>query len=374
MRFSNKHKKYSHSDTDKRHFLKKLFYLGISSLSLNPLLGLILTPNKTPFTNFGWAINHNIGNMKASNHMGFEPGYLRLHRKGELKKRGEILWQMMEVCELCPRECDSKRLDGEEGDCGADSSLEISSYGAHFGEEDELVGSGGSGTVFFTNCSMRCVYCINAEISILGRGEEHSIDQLADKMLRLQESGCENINVVTPTHYSPYIVLALDKAAENGLNIPLVYNTSGYERLEVLKLLDGVVDIYLPDFKYFESAMAARYSEGARKYPELAKAALLEMNRQVGVAKPDTNGLMKKGLMIRHLVLPNDVSGTKQVIDWVAENLPKDTYLHLMAQYQPYFNADEYPKLSRPLKVREYQEAVSHARLKKLTNLHVQAI
>jgi len=179
---------------------------------------------------------------------------------------------------------------------------------------------------------------------------------------------------VTPTHYSPYIVLALDKAAENGLNIPLVYNTSGYERLEVLKLLDGVVDIYLPDFKYFESAMAARYSEGARKYPELAKAALLEMNRQVGVAKPDTNGLMKKGLMIRHLVLPNDVSGTKQVIDWVAENLPKDTYLHLMAQYQPYFNADEYPKLSRPLKVREYQEAVSHARLKKLTNLHVQAI
>lgn len=162
-------------------------------------------------------MNHNSGTMNASSQSDFEPGYLRLHRKGELKNRGEILWQMMEDCELCPRECDSKRLDGKKGDCGADSTLEISSYGAHFGEEDELVGTGGSGTVFFTNCSMRCVYCINAEISILGRGKEHSIDQLADKMLRLQESGYENINVVTLTHYSSYIVLALDKTAEKGL-------------------------------------------------------------------------------------------------------------------------------------------------------------
>ena len=302
----------------------------------------------------------------------FEPRYLKLHRSGELKRRGQILWHRMQICDLCPRDCDTNRLDGQKGDCGSTSQLEISSFNPHFGEEDPLVGDGGSGTIFMTNCSLRCVYCINWQISMGGEGEERSIDQMASMMLRLQNIGCKNINVVTPTHYSPHILLALDKAAEKGLRLPLVYNTSGYEKVDVLKLLDGVVDIYLPDFKYFHSSMAARYSSGARDYPERAKAAMLEMNRQVGVAKPAEDGMMYSGLMIRHLVLPNDVSGTKRIINWVADNLPKNTYFNLMAQYFPAYKAPDYPRLSRRITNREYKEAIHHARQAGLTNFQLQ--
>jgi len=301
-----------------------------------------------------------------------EPGYLKLHRNGTLKQRGETLWQKMESCDLCPRECDTRRLDGNEGDCHATSQLEVSSFNLHFGEEEPLVGDGGSGTIFFTHCSLRCVYCINHEISILGHGRQRSIDELAQMMLRLQAKGAKNINVVTPTHYSPHIVLALDKAAAAGLHIPLVYNTSGYEKTAVLQLLDGIVDIYLADFKYFESAAAAKYSNGARYYPEIAKAAVAEMHRQVGVAMPENDGLMHKGLMIRHLVLPNNVSATDRVLGWIAEKLPKDTYINLMSQYRPAYKAMNFPKLSRRLKIREYKEAVRHAEAAGLTNVHVQ--
>ncbi|MCF8335096.1 MAG: radical SAM protein, partial [Bacteroidales bacterium] len=309
---------------------------------------------------------------KQPGNKSFEPRYLELHRSGELKRRGNILWEMMNICDLCPRECENNRLDGQKGDCGSTSRLMISSFNPHFGEEESLVGDGGSGTIFMTHCSLRCVYCINWQISREGRGENRNIDELASMMLRLQNIGCKNINVVTPTHYSPHILLALDKAAKQGLRIPLVYNTSGYEKVEVLKLLDGVVDIYLPDFKYFQSSMAAKYSSGAREYPEMAKAALLEMHRQVGVARPADNGLMYKGLMIRHLVLPNGVSGTKDVIEWVARILPKDTYFHLMAQYQPAYEADQYSQINRRITRREYQEAVSHAQKMGLANLDVQ--
>ena len=302
----------------------------------------------------------------------FEPGYLKLHRTGELKRRGEKLWAIMEKCELCPRMCGVNKLKGEKGFCQADSKLEISSAHPHYGEEKPLVGKGGSGTVFLSNCSLRCVFCINWEISQGGEGTRRSLDEFANMMLALQRMGCPNINIVTPTHYSPHILLAVDKAAAKGLSIPLVYNTCGWERVEILRILEGIVDIYLPDFKYSSGEMAAKYSSGARTYPEITQKALLEMHRQVGVAKPAINGLMQRGLMIRHLVMPDDVSGTKEVIDWIASNLPKDTYVNLMSQYSPMYKASDYPELSRRITREEYSDAINHAKAAGLTNLEIQ--
>jgi putative pyruvate formate lyase activating enzyme len=302
----------------------------------------------------------------------YEPPYLEKHRSGELKRRGKDLWSQMESCELCPRRCGVNRLAGEKGFCRTSSKLEISSYHPHFGEERPLVGRGGSGTIFMTNCGLRCVFCINWEISHGGEGSERSLDQFAEMMLRLQERGCHNINIVTPTHYSPHVLLALERAAGKGLRLPLVYNTCGWERAEILRALDGIVDIYLPDFKYWDGAMAAKYSAGAASYPELTKASLLEMHRQVGVAKPDPDGIVRRGLMIRHLVMPNGVSGTKQVVEWIAENLPKDTYLNLMSQYRPEYKAFEHPEIARRLTGREYEDAVGWARAAGLTNLDIQ--
>jgi putative pyruvate formate lyase activating enzyme len=264
------------------------------------------------------------------------------------------------------------RLSGQEGFCKASSRLEIASHHPHFGEERPLVGEGGSGTVFFSNCGLRCVFCINWDISWEGRGEARSLEDLASMMLDLQEKGCHNINVVTPTHYSPHIVAALDLAAAGGLRLPVVYNTCGWESVEILKQLDGIVDIYLPDFKYADGEMAAAYSSGAETYPEMTKAALLEMHRQVGTAHPADDGLIYRGLMIRHLVMPNRVGGTKQVIEWIAENLPKDTYFNVMSQYRPMYRAFDYPEIARRLTREEYAEAVGWARDAGLTNLDVQ--
>jgi len=302
----------------------------------------------------------------------FEPVYLRLHRTGELKKRGAELWNVMKSCKLCPRECGVNRIEGDRGFCQASAQLEIASYHPHFGEEKPLVGNGGSGTIFLTNCGLRCVFCINWEISQGGEGTPRSIDDMAKMMLRLEKIGCHNINVVTPTHYSPHILLALDIAAGRGLKLPLVYNTCGWERLEILKILDGAVDIYLPDFKYSEGEMAEKYSSGAAIYPEITQAALLEMHRQVGVAKPADNGIMQRGLMIRHLVMPNNVGGTKKVIEWIAKNLPKDTYLNIMSQYRPMYKAFDYPEISRRITGKEYSDAVKWAKEAGLTNLDIQ--
>ncbi len=302
----------------------------------------------------------------------FEPAYLKLHRSGELKRRGEELWSIMEKCRLCPRNCGVNRLKGKEGFCQASSQLEVASCHPHFGEEAPLVGRGGSGTIFFTNCGLRCVFCINWEISQGGEGTATSIEKLAKMMLYLQEIGCHNINVVTPSHYSPHILLAVDIAAERGLRLPIVYNTCGWECMEILKKLDGIVDIYLPDFKYSDGEMAAKYSSDARSYPEFAKASLLEMQRQVGTAKPARDGLMYRGLMIRHLVMPNRVGGTRKVIEWIAENLPRDTYLNIMSQYTPMYKAFEYPAIARRITRSEYQEAVRWAKEAGLTNLEIQ--
>ena len=234
------------------------------------------------------------------------------------------------------------------------------------------MGSGGSGTIFLTNCGLRCVFCINWEISQEGEGRTRRLEQMAEMMLALQDRGCHNINVVTPTHYSPHIVLALDIAAGKGLRLPVVYNTCGCERQEILGLLDGIVDIYLPDIKYWDGAMAAKYSSGAESYPEITRSAVLEMHRQVGVAKPARDGLMYRGLMIRHLVMPNRVGGTKEIVRWIAENLPKDTYVNIMSQYTPTYKAFDYPEISRRLTREEYREAVGWAREAGLTNLDIQ--
>lgn len=304
---------------------------------------------------------------------GFEPAYLKLHRSGELKARAERLWELMASCSLCPRQCGVNRLEGASGFCRSPgSTLVISSAHPHFGEERPLVGRRGSGTIFLTHCGMRCVFCQNWEISHLGRGNESDEESLAAMMLRLQQRGCHNINLVTPTHYSASILKALDIAAGRGLRLPMVYNTCGWERLEILKLLDGVIDIYLPDFKYWDAGISAKYSADADDYPGITKQAILEMHRQVGVAKPAPSGLMERGLMIRHLVMPNNKGGSEQIMAWIAENLPKETYVNIMAQYTPFHKAYDFPKIARRITRDEYQVVVEKARDLGLTNLEVQ--
>ena len=353
-------------DKTRREFIRSCLHMALSGLAgcclgRSAKQALEETPPASPGREDG-----------AGDDAAFEPVYLSLHKSGELKKRGEALWEMMRECALCPRKCGARRLDGEEGLCQASSQLEIASFHPHFGEERPLVGKGGSGTIFFTNCSLRCVFCINWEISQAGQGNPRSIEDLAGMMLRLQEMGCPNVNVVTPTHYSPHILLALDRAAAKGLRLPLVYNTCGWERSGVMKMLDGVVDIYLPDFKYSKGEMAAKYSSGADTYPEVTKACLKEMHRQVGIARPGRDGLIRRGLMIRHLVMPNNVGGSKEVFEWIAQNLPKDSYVNVMSQYTPFYKAFDYPEISRRLTRQEYADAVRWAKEAGLTNLDIQ--
>jgi putative pyruvate formate lyase activating enzyme len=364
-------------EQSRRQFAKSCFYLITSSLSsalISLSIGCKNKANSKSLSDIPDQGRNKARRIKktAKINRDFEPGYLRLHRSGELKKRGKKLWTIMEECHLCPRECGANRLEGDIGFCHSSSQLEISAYHPHFGEEKPLVGKGGSGTIFFTNCGLRCVFCINWEISQGGQGSPRSIEDMADMMLSLQKMGCHNINIVTPTHYSPHILLSLDIAAAKGLRLPLVYNTCGWERLEILKQLDGIVDIYLPDFKYSDGKMAAKYSSEADTYPEVTQKALLEMHRQVGVAKTAKDGLMYRGLMIRHLVMPNNVGGTKKVINWIAENLPKDTYVNIMAQYRPMYKAFNYPEIARRITQKEYEDAVNWAKAAGLTNLDIQ--
>ena len=309
----------------------------------------------------------------ADNAHRFEPAYLERHRTGELGRRAEELWALMEACELCPRSCGVNRLEGEEGYCrtpGAD--LVISAFQPHFGEERPLVGRGGSGTIFLTHCNLRCAFCQNWEISQLGRGAQRSIEDLAQMMLKLQAFGCHNLNFVTPTHYAAHILKALDIAAADGLRLPIVYNTSGWERADIIALLDGIVDIYLPDFKFWEGDLSAKYSAGAKSYPDFTRTAIREMHRQVGVAKPDAKGLIQRGLMIRHLVMPNNTGGSEEIMAWIAATLPKDTYVNIMAQYHPVYKAFDYKELSRRITGDEYRRVVDRARQLGLSNLDIQ--
>ena len=295
------------------------------------------------------------------NGIAYRPNYIALHRSGELRKRGEALWDRMKACDLCPRECGVNRLEGETGTCGATSMLRVASFGPHYGEESELMGVGGSGTIFFSHCNLRCVFCQNWDFSHEGDGVDCSIEDLAEMMLNLQERSVSNINIVTPTHYAPHVLLALDIAASRGLRVPLVYNTSGWEQTGVLRQLDGIADIYLADFKYTDPEKATVYSAGAATYPQVCKEALIEMNRQVGVARPERNGVIFRGLMIRHLVMPGDASGSLEAIRWIADHLPASTYVNIMQQYRPAFRAHQYPEINRPVSTEEYDAVVAEA-------------
>ena len=290
------------------------------------------------------------------------PSYLALEKEGELSKRVKELFSVYESCHLCPRDCQVNRMEGQTGKCQATSRVKVSSAQAHFGEERPLVGQRGSGTIFFSNCNLRCVFCQNYQISIEGEGIEISDQRLAETMIKIQNVGCHNINLVTPTHYLPNIVSAVQKAIPLGLRIPLVYNTSSYENPATLKLLDGIVDIYLPDCKYMNPAHAAKYSSEAYNYPHYAKMALKEMFRQVGDLVVDRRGIAVRGIILRHLIMPNRISGSERFLKFVAENLSKNTYLNLMRQYRPEHKAFDYPEIARRITRKEYEEVLNWAK------------
>jgi putative pyruvate formate lyase activating enzyme len=297
------------------------------------------------------------------------PAYELLERQGKFAQRVEQAYAIFEKCQLCPRLCGVNRRKGERGFCRAPVNVVVFSAHPHFGEEMPIVGENGSGTIFFSHCNLRCVFCQNWPIAHEGRGKEVSDEGLADMMMDLQRIGCHNINLVTPTHVMPNILNATRLALKKGLRLPLFYNTSGYERLEMLKILDGIVDMYKPDMKYMDPEKAAKYSAGASDYPEVGKRAILEMHRQVGVLKVDDRGIGLRGVVIRHLVMPNRVADTEKFVRWVAETLPKNTYVNIMAQYRVEYRAFEYPEIARGITVQEFLEAMDWARFYGLTNL-----
>ncbi len=302
------------------------------------------------------------------------PAYQKLEDSGELSERIEEAYSIFEECRLCPRECGVNRLEGETGYCRSTSRPVIYVAQPHFGEELSLVGRRGSGTIFLSNCNLRCVFCQNWPIAHRGEGKPATDEDLSDMMMYLQSIGCHNINLVTPTHVMPNILNATRMAYQKGLRIPLVYNTSGYERVEIIKILDGIVDIYLPDIKYMDPKMASAYSSGASDYPEMATSAVAEMDRQVGVHQVDSQGIAVRGLMIRHLVMPNRIAGTEAFAKWVSNTLSKNTYVNIMAQYHVDYKAFEYPDIARGITVREYLEAMKWATDYGLTNLDPRSI
>jgi putative pyruvate formate lyase activating enzyme len=293
--------------------------------------------------------------------MSYIPSYINLHTIGELHKRISALTGMLKECRLCPRQCKVNRLEGELGFCRAGDTLMLSSAFAHFGEEAPLVGSMGSGTIFLTHCNLRCVFCQNHDISHRGQGEAVAAQQMAAYMVALQQRGCHNINFVTPTHYVPQIISALPYAIDHGLRIPLVYNCGGYESLEVIKLLDGIIDIYMPDVKWSDSAVAAKYAQ-ASDYPTVVKAVLKEMHQQVGDLQISKSGVAERGLLIRHLVMPEGLAGTRELMHYIATELSPHSYVNIMSQYRPEYRAGEFPELNRRITHEEYAEAIDCAR------------
>ncbi len=290
----------------------------------------------------------------------FEPGYVALHKSGELARRVEAVREILADCTLCPWHCHVDRLAGEKGGCRVGVLPVVASYGPHFGEERPLVGGHGSGTIFLAFCNMKCVFCQNYDISHLGEGREVEIVELGEMMLSLWRQGCHNINFVTPTHQTAQILAALPYAIERGLDIPLVYNCGGYEEPATLRFLDGVFDIYMPDFKYGDSETALRFS-GTPHYVETAKESLREMHRQVGDLVMDERGVARRGLLVRHLVLPEGYAGTRRVMGFIAREISLDTYVNIMDQYRPCFKAAGCPPLDRRVTAREFEEAVAIA-------------
>ena len=295
------------------------------------------------------------------------PAYLESYNNGNLNKVIEKTFKMLESCSICPRRCKVNRIKNEKGFCRTGLKAKVCSFMPHQGEEPPISGTRGSGTIFFAECNMACVYCQNYEFSQAGEGREVDFDELADFMLQLQGMGCHNINLVTPTHVLPQILKALNIAIAKGLKIPIVYNTGGYELSRIIKLLDGIVDIYLPDMRYADSEMAIKYSS-APDYPKYNQEALGEMHRQVGVANIDNTGIIKRGMIIRHLVLPNHIAGTDKIMEFIADKLDKDTYISLMSQYFPCYKAGQFKEIFRRITYEEYEEAKQTMQKHGLTN------
>ena len=267
----------------------------------------------------------------------------------------EKMKELLENCNICPHKCNINRNKGKIGRCKATNKIKVALYSVHNFEEPCISGEKGSGTVFFSNCNLNCIYCQNYEISQQGRGKEISIEELSDIFIEQQKRNVENINLVTPTSYAPQIIEAIKIARKKGLNIPIVYNTNGYENVETIKMLDGYVDIYLPDLKYYYNDIAKKYSK-IDNYFEIATKAIKEMKKQIGKTVIDENGIMKKGIIIRHLVLPNNIENSKKILKWIRENMNNDTYISVMAQYFPTYKAKEDLELNRKLTKQEWRE------------------
>ncbi len=281
--------------------------------------------------------------------------------------------EKLEKCNLCPHECNSNRSKGKMGRCKATDKVKIALYSTHDFEEPCISGEKGSGTVFFSNCNLNCIYCQNYEISQLGKGKDITIEKLAEIFLLQQEKGVENINLVTPTSYVLQIIEAIKIAKQKGLTIPIIYNTNGYEKIETLKLLEGYIDIYLPDLKYAENELGIKYSK-VNNYFEIATEAIQEMIRQVGVPQFNKEGMIKRGVIIRHLVLPNHIENSKKVLKWLKENLPNEIYVSIMAQYFPTYQAKEVENLNRKLTKKEWKEIEKYIEKLGIENGYVQEL
>ncbi len=291
----------------------------------------------------------------------FNPKYLKSAKSGKLNEKKKEAFKRLDKCSLCPRNCKVNRLEGETGVCKTGVKAWVSSYSPHFGEEAPLVGYHGSGTIFFTHCNLLCSFCQNYDISHEGNGVEVTNVQLATFMLQLQKMGCHNINFVTPSHVIPQILSALEIAVENGLSVPLIYNTSAYDNVDSLKLLDGIIDIYMPDFKFWDSEISQKTCK-AKDYPEKAKEAIKEMHRQVGDLIIAENGIAKQGLLVRHLVLPHDLANTRKIMRFIYQEISPNTYVNIMPQYRPCGIAYEIFELSSPLSQKDYNLALQAAK------------
>ena len=298
----------------------------------------------------------------------FEPVYIDTFEKGLLKEKKAKAHRLLKSCVLCPRRCAVDRLAGETGFCKTGEFSWISSYSPHFGEEDPLVGTHGSGTIFFTHCNLLCLFCQNFDISHQGVGQEISDTELAGIMLSLQNQGCHNINFVSPSHVVPQILSAIEIAVSHGLSIPLVFNTGGYDLVSTLRLLEGVFDIYMPDFKFWDPVVAENACQ-APDYPEVARKAVAEMHRQVGDLEIDDKGIARRGLLIRHLVLPKGQAGTRDIMRFIAQQISPDSYVNVMSQYRPCGRAAEVDGLEAPLSAEEYAVAVEAAKEEGITRL-----
>lgn len=294
--------------------------------------------------------------------------YPALHEKGLLRARAENALKLLEDCRLCPRGCARDRTRGEHGFCRTGRYASVASYGPHFGEEAPLVGTNGSGTIFFSSCNLLCSFCQNSEISHGRQGTETGPAELAAMMLDLKEQGCHNINFVTPSHVVPQILEALAIAAESGLDLPLVYNTGGYDAVETLKLLDGVIDIYMPDFKFWDGEAALTFCS-APDYRDIACKAIGEIHAQVGDLILDEAGIAERGLLVRHLVMPSGLAGTGDVMRFLAQEVSRNTYVNIMDQYRPCYRAAGDPRAGRRITADEYEEAVEEARQAGITRL-----